>query len=944
MREQLKVFYNQNANTPLFRQLVDAKAKEIENDSGEKINIEFLLSMISKGYIDENYGDYVTSSYKGLFKKNEFLFLNNLKNNIKPYFNLDVERVEVVIDEIKDYQWASSSILNNHILTYIILNGLSEQLSAFVQAVRNYYNDYNENDFIESYINTITERECLHKIETTLFGEIEKILLSDSPKTIKLNLLLAFFGEKSGPLFCRMLDYCSVSRLEEYGIVIKDFLIEQKAVLNYTVDSATRSDSLKERLNKIDFECGKLSDYKESVLNFLIENAFFVISKTNLDFILANQDEFQPREYYDYVRKHEKIKNKVMRKTQIDGFVKLLLEDKEIRISQEGIIDLLFSNVFLSDLDKTEQIVNKLALEYVDLTYSSKVYRNEIGFLPDFSSGTVRCLIQHNKVKIDFNNLLYVSHLGSVEDVVFFAKRTLEREKNKHVKIDQYAGSAFLKPFYCLLITDSNVDLDLFYEFSCFLINQKIDIIGLVPLEIIKANNVSTEKMLDLLELSLSRNSIRDSSVDAFLKLVKNNFEYFSKRFKIYRDRYKDNWFMNMAYLLKNENWDKSLKDCSLNESQISSLMKQVSPDDFAKIMKIWIGLYGIEDSSKIVEKILDKERLSIWNDTFGTDAIKNFLGNYNYSFDDRVAGKIKNNLDEICYKRDAYLKENSETKSSLIKIANNFGFGKRAVVDYSAKTESGQEMIELLKGPSLDRIKLDDKMKKFSDESQKTKLQTVYNDMFIIGRYFYKAMDRGAYDVSAFLSFWSNHYLRHDSDYLLIGAVFESYFDRGRLKTSQKKMHFDDLIKTLEQSRYERGIRFIRESLMLYKERFIYIPGDEEVAFEIVYNKRAYGEIVGSIECNHVDILADYSESDLRLSHEVVKVFDNVSIQELKYMIRNYFTIPEYRIALYQPDNAKELIPHYISFGKRKMFRPLEEIVREVRFSKGNGWGKRRL
>lgn len=70
MREQLKIFYNQNANTPLFKQIVDAKVKEIESDCDEKINIEFLLSMISEGYIDENYGDYVTSSYNGLFKKN----------------------------------------------------------------------------------------------------------------------------------------------------------------------------------------------------------------------------------------------------------------------------------------------------------------------------------------------------------------------------------------------------------------------------------------------------------------------------------------------------------------------------------------------------------------------------------------------------------------------------------------------------------------------------------------------------------------------------------------------------------------------------------------------------------------------------------------------------------------------------------------------------------
>ena len=737
---------------------------------------------------------------------------------------------------------------------------------------------------------------------------------------------MAFFSEKTGPLFCRMLDYCSVNQLEEYGVVIKEFLIEQKAVLNYALDSATRSDSLKERLNKIDFECEKLSDYKDSILNFLIENAFFVVSKTNLDYILANQNVFLPGAYYDYVRNHEKIKNKVMRKSQIEDFVNLLVDNDEIRISQEGIVDLLFSSVILSDSEKTEKIVNKLKIEYVDLTCLSKIYRNDIGLLPDFSTGTIHCLISQNKVKVDFNNLLYVSRLGYGEDVILFAKRELEREKGKHVEIDAYARDVFLVSFFRLLIIDSRVDLSLFKAYSLFLINQKIDIIGLVSLDIVDSNNVSTEKMKILVELSL-----------------KNNFDYFCKRFEDIKKKFKNYWFMNMAYLLRNENRDRSLKDCVLNESQISALIKQISLDDFAKIMKIWIGLYGIEDSSRIVERILNKKRIRIWNDVFGYNSIKNFLDNYNYSFDDRVVGKIKNYLDEIQHVSDGRFKEESENKSNLIRIANKFGLGKRAIVDYWARTESGRELVWLLKESSLNQYKIDVEIKRFFEEcrDRNVKRASVNNDMFIIGRFFYMAMDRGACSFSTLLSCWRDSYSGLASDYLLIGAVFESYFDHELLKTSQKKMHFDDLLKLFERSCSKQEIGFVRRCLTLYKERFIYFPGDDNVEFDIVYNKDMFGKVVDSIEYNHVSILADYSESrrwsesDQRNSSEIAKLPNTISIDELKDRIRNYFTIPEYRISIYYSDSTKNIFPQTITFANSKMFKKIEDIAHQVNKNK---------
>ena len=289
-----------NSDNNILVELIQKKKADVEKDynNNEIINEDFLLMMLSKGYINENYSDYLSISYNKLLDKNEYTYINNIKINGSPDFILKIEKPEYVIKQIKDFQWTKPSVLNNFILTHLLLENkdkesrkdYSLELLGFINAIQNNKND----NFIDQYITAIsTEQER---------DKLIKVLFNGLPEKLTSSTLITFFSDNSGTLFCEWITDLSEERFNDCKDSLMLFLKskERQHVLNDVLNLATQQDQLENKITKLNIEIEDLSNYKDKpeILQLLIKNAMFQLSKENLDFILEQKNELQSG--YDY--------------------------------------------------------------------------------------------------------------------------------------------------------------------------------------------------------------------------------------------------------------------------------------------------------------------------------------------------------------------------------------------------------------------------------------------------------------------------------------------------------------------------------------------------------------------------------------------------------------------------------------------------------------------
>ena len=161
----------------------------------------------------------------------------------------------------------------------------------------------------------------------------------------------------------------------------------------------------------------------------------------------------------------------------------------------------------------------------------------------------------------------------------------------------------------------------------------------------------------------------------------------------------------------------------------------------------------------------------------------------------------------------------------------------------------------------------------------------------------------------------------------ILCGLVFEAYFDqKGKLKKEAKKMFFDQLIEHLEFYKGTKCLNFIRECLKLFDNRIIYIPGDPDFIFNI-NGKNIDDEFeINSITCFGVELLT----KPLGISDIEILPVEGTTIDLIR-SIRQYFTIPAYRIKLEPP------FENYMVINGIDFIQPLSSIAPLINKKKGH-------
>ena len=103
---------------------------------------------IRRGYIDEDYYDYISYFYPGMVSLADRDLLLSMKREIKQAYTYHIDKIENFVKELKDYMFESDAILNNDLLDYAARKKGSP---LFLQIMRRIEKDESPLDFLAQY-------------------------------------------------------------------------------------------------------------------------------------------------------------------------------------------------------------------------------------------------------------------------------------------------------------------------------------------------------------------------------------------------------------------------------------------------------------------------------------------------------------------------------------------------------------------------------------------------------------------------------------------------------------------------------------------------------------------------------------------------------------------------------------------------------------------------
>lgn len=225
--------------------------KQGESDIYKNIGLTEIMDVfIRRGFIDEEYYDYISYFYKGMISLSDRDLLLSIKRNIAKDYTLHIDKIENFVKELLPYMFESDAILNNDLLNFLAKNNkcsdnfnlvmfrlerddapldfLSQyyMLGKSVETVFNHYISWDRNKSWQNITNWNNEEERNYLIEGWLkyCGKIEKEPLR------WLNSNYSFLSERCeriGIKRCKGIsDYCLFKSIDATNVELLRYVSE----------------------------------------------------------------------------------------------------------------------------------------------------------------------------------------------------------------------------------------------------------------------------------------------------------------------------------------------------------------------------------------------------------------------------------------------------------------------------------------------------------------------------------------------------------------------------------------------------------------------------------------------------------------------------------------------------------------------------------------------
>jgi len=439
----------------LERQKVDAKHTKIKQVMAKsELQLEIVdvkqLQLISilmrKGYIAEDYQDYISIFYEGTITKTDRDFLLNVKAQLLSAFDYSLDKIDKLVKKIDLIEFSEAAILNFQLLDFLLSD--VEYEAQYVRVLKRIADGSPYSlDFVNKYIQICAD-------ERAFFKQLAKVW----PKMWQVLSHKAHIKIETVELMDKVVSYCDVEDIRRLAHKSKlSAEIAQRAdFLQIDVEESKHIEII-EALN-IKFSNQNLYDSPPNLCGYIYDQAAYMLNEAMIREIMAAFGHYDEKKFNEsnYSAILQSGCNKLIE--YVDANMDVYLEQLYFKLDgnnleeQEGFEKLInHENV---PLEKKEEIIQQVKTKIKDLAKITDL--DMAGFL-----------LAEEKVEANWPSLInYFSRIENVLDphlVSFINKHSQElsrvRIDNTNPIPDQKTIQAF-----CFALIRSNEILDAGYD------------------------------------------------------------------------------------------------------------------------------------------------------------------------------------------------------------------------------------------------------------------------------------------------------------------------------------------------------------------------------------------------------------------------------------------------------------------------------------------------
>jgi len=355
-------------NKALSELLSDGKFKTVAPDEtqGGLINI-----LLSNGYIQENYLDYISIFYAESLTRTDKQFIINVKTPKSTDFSYRLNKIENLINDIEPRYFKKEHILNIDLMNFLLKN---KEKAAYIDIFNSIFETLaNESSvsfhFIESYIELGKETEFFIQNLCKLW--INSWSFINSHETLTKEKKRTYFE-----LIINYADIENIQQISSHTADFKEYLLQQTDFLSIGSDVQ----KIKNLISSLDLKFTNL-DYDESHKEFydlIYQKNHYVINYQTLKLILTSrvsydQSIFDTKNYFalkqancptllEYINQNinEYIKNVYLKiepnVEEDEGCLIELLNNESLNVENKKLI-VKKTETIISDLSKINDLV-----------------------------------------------------------------------------------------------------------------------------------------------------------------------------------------------------------------------------------------------------------------------------------------------------------------------------------------------------------------------------------------------------------------------------------------------------------------------------------------------------------------------------------------------------------------------------------------------------------
>lgn len=647
---------NEKSLKDIFEQLDKEEIKELlKADDKNKFEIDnFTLMLVSNGYIDENYKNYMFY-FKPTKELNEhdYTYIINVRQSTETDFDYKINNPEEVIKQLDISYFGKKEILNYNILDKLLKNNSSQEnkeklnrLAEILLEINNYTQDFMFG-FLKYTKNQIAFLQKLYDLDREYIKEVIIYNMEDESKSKRIDYLNKV-----------LLNYPQILKNNEANSYIKEY-IEKKQNIEGWLEL---SENVKESLIILNIKFKYLENINNiNLLSFIYDNNLYILNVSMIKELFRYKG-FSEKDF------EEKNLSIIMHDEKLKKMKEYVVEEKEEYINSCYLKTLGKQNIL-------EDIIECINEWNMDKEINKQMIKNipgKIKDIKDVDTDYYEELIKNNKIEPTWENYYYFycqTDNQITDELIHNIELNIEelkKQKVSSITMPEEYKKQFID-FRAMIMKNNKIKIEVY---------KQIIHICYITLDSIEENELENERLKMLVE-------------NKIIKFNDNNLQIIYNQIPEILDVYINN---NIELFIN------GIESYTINENMICDIIKSI--------------IIKFREKSKIINSI----DISYINEESMEYIINNYCQNRISKINEKLKEKMFESTLNISYK--LTLLEKELDKDNPIDMIHNYlkllPIPYKYISDYEnypkafsiSKTKNNEQIIEKLENKGVNFTK----------------------------------------------------------------------------------------------------------------------------------------------------------------------------------------------------------------------------------------------